>query len=439
MKKIIIFGVHADARLQLSKIITQVPVEVAQAENAEVLGRLLNESPVDLLILDVDREGLSDKLLTPQILAVVQKWNGVFIVISSRRDSAAPLEALKIGASDFVAKPYNTRELLVHVNAALQKKKRVVCLGGGTGLFTVLMGLKTIPNLFLTSVVSMSDSGGSSGKLRSTFGMLPPGDVRRSLVALSNAPGLMNQIMQYRFERGGELKDHSFGNLFLTALAEITGSMSEAVRALADLLNIHGIVIPASATNSDLVALFENGVVVKGESRIDLCEGRAPEVRIEKLYHEPEAECNADVYAAILFADLVMIGPGDLYTSVIANLAIEGIAQALQKTRARKAYMVNVMTKPGETTHFSAADHIREILKYLGGDHLDYVLISNTLVSPDALVEYESKGQEVVRVDSLEELCKLTHGQVLAVDLVHEENLVRHDSEKIKKEILKIL
>ncbi|OQA51760.1 MAG: Gluconeogenesis factor [Candidatus Omnitrophica bacterium ADurb.Bin292] len=364
---------------------------------------------------------------------------GPVLFVSPQRSLETVDEAFRLGANDYVAKPFPVRELLLRVNALLERRQRIVCVGGGTGLFTLLTGLKNLSGVQLISIVNMSDSGGSSGRLRMNFGILPPGDIRRSLVALSNAPELMNRVLQYRFERGEELKGHNFGNLFLTALSEITGSMPEAVRALSDILNIQGIVIPASCDSTNLVAEFEDGSVATEEKAISLCEGRDPSLRISKFYHTPKASCNPDAYAAILFAHHILIGPGDLYTSVVTNLVIEGFAKALQRSKAKKTYIVNVMTKPGETTGYSVEEHVKVIQQYLGGDYIDHILISTSPVSADRMEEYRGLGQEPVTVREPEVLRTMTKAGLVTADLASGSILVRHDPEKLRREIRKII
>lgn len=364
---------------------------------------------------------------------------GKTVVLSSQKHHAFIAKCWKQKTIDYIVKPYNQRELIARINAINSKKKRIVCLGGGTGLFTLLTGIKTIPNILLTSVVIMSDDGGSSGRLRASFGILPPGDIRRSLVALSNAPEVMNQIIKYRFKRGGEFKDHSFGNLFLTVLSEIKGSMSEAVRALGDILNIQGIVLPVTNMQTKLIAKFENGLIVRGESKIDLCSGRKSDLQIKKLWIEPQTSCDLDAYASILHADLVILGPGDLYTSIIANLVISKITEALKFTKAKKVYLCNLMTKPGETKNYFAEDHVREIIKYLGDDYLDYILISIAKYSKKSLQNYAKLDQYPVLIENQTVLAKLSKAKIILADLADQQELVRHDSEKTKKEIEKII
>jgi uncharacterized cofD-like protein len=248
----------------------------------------------------------------------------------------------------------------------------------------------------------------------------------------------MNEVMQYRFP-GGELKGHSFGNLFLTALANLKGDMADAVRAMGDILNIQGIVLPAAETPATLCAQFEDGTVVRGESKIDLAEERHPDLRIRKIWHEPASECDRNAYAAILNADLVTIGPGDLYTSVVTNFAIRRLREAVAKSRAPKVYVCNLMTKPGETSGFDAAEHVREMVRYLGGDALDYVILSNTRLSKRAIRGYAKMNQSPVEPRGLDRLARITKAKVIVADVGHETELVRHDSLKLAAEIEKIV
>jgi len=285
----------------------------------------------------------------------------------------------------------------------------------------------------------MADDGGSTGKLRESFGILPTGDVRRNLVALSNAPLLMNEVLQHRFKSGGEnFKGHSFGNLFLTALTEIKGSMKESVKCLGDILNIQGIVIPVTDTRVKLNALFEDGTIISGESKIDIAEGRQPDLRVKDLWHEPQAECNIDAYASILNSDEVIMGPGDLFTSIITNLIVEHMPEAIAKTEAKKIYVCNLMTKPGETAHYGVLEHVRDVVTYLGGDYLDYVIISNTKLSDRALRRYKAKGQFPVKAGNLKKMKEVTKARIILADVGHETELVRHDSDKLKDLIQKI-
>ena len=405
-------------------------IEIAN-ELAQIRSKL-KKKEIDLIIMDGDS--------VKDALPIIQRSKVNFVVLSNKRNIQSVSRAKAAGASDYILKPYNTRELNLRLSAVMNDKTRVSCIGGGTGLFNLLMGLKNVSGLIPSSIVSMTDDGGSSGRLRESFGILPPGDVRRSLVALSNAPEVMNEIMTYRFDRGSCFTGHNLGNLLLTALAKIKGSMSNAVSGLGDVLNIQGIVYPISRTKSKLCAIFEDGRIVKGESNIDLCRNRPPELRIKDCWHEPESKCDISAYSSIINSDFVVIGPGDLFTSVITNLLIKDIRKAITETRAKKIYICNLMTKPGETSNFDALDHIKEILKYLKGDRLDYIVISdNSKFSRDSILRYSKKVQFPVEVGDLREIKKITKAKIVVADVAHERELVRHDGEKLKDVILEII
>jgi uncharacterized cofD-like protein len=348
-------------------------------------------------------------------------------------------EVREAGASDYILKPFNHREVSARVHAILNDKKKVCCLGGGTGLFTLLSALKTLPDVLLTSLVNMSDDGGSSGRLRSSFGILPPGDIRRSLVALSNAPEVMNELMRYRFDRGGALRDHSLGNLLLTGLVGMKGSMAEAVRTLGDILNIQGVVLPITQTMTELVARFENGKVIRGESRISLCKGRDPALRVDKVWHEPRAVCEASAYAAILHADVVLIGPGDLFTSVITNFAIEKVREAISLTQAKKIYICNLMTRPGETSGLDARAHVKKIIEGLGRDALDCVLVSSSRFSKAAIARYAKLNQHPVCMNEKVGFDGITKAKIVLGDVADHMELVRHDLQKLRDRLTPLL
>lgn len=436
--KLLIIG-EREFQQHVGSVLARLFFDIDTAVDEEAIKYKLKWEDIDIVAFDDDLFYSTDRPKHLEVMKALKESKRDYIIVSSQKDFSSILEAKKNGAVDYIIRPYNQREFILRFNAVVQKKTRVACLGGGTGLFTLLLGLKTIPDVLLTSVVTMSDDGGSSGKISQAFGILPPGDIRRSLVALSNAPELMNQIMQHRFEKKGEFQGHSFGNIFLTVLAEVTGSMSEAVRALSDILNIQGIVLPASRTQTRLVARFEDGTVVKGESNIDLGIGRRLDLRIADLWHEPEAQGDPDAYSSIINANVVTLGPGDLFTSVGANLIIKDIRDALQKTPAQKVYICNLMTKPGETSKFKAVDHLREIIKYLGGDYLDFVLLSDSKLSNEAITEYAKKNQSPVVPGDIHEIRKLTKAQIIAADIGNETELVRHDSLKLKDEIQRII
>jgi len=220
----------------------------------------------------------------------------------------------------------------------------------------------------------------------------------------------------------------------------LTGSMPGAVRILSDILNIRGIVLPVSTTESTLCALFEDGKIVRGESNIDTCKGRSHRLRIKKCWHEPDSRGDINAFSSIMNADIVVMGPGDLYTSVITNFLVKDIRYAVTKTNAMKVYICNLMTEPGETYGFKAKDHVKEILKYLKKDCLDYVVISDSnKISVKAILKYSKKIQAPVEIGEISKLGKLTRAKIMIADVSHETELVRHDSRKIAAVIAGII
>lgn len=320
--------------------------------------------------------------------------------------------------------------------------KKIVVIGGGTGTFTVLSGLKKYTSN-LTAIVSMADSGGSTGRLRDEFGILPPGDVRRALIALSSEPEqlTLRRLFEYRFEKGNGLSGHSFGNLFLTALSDIVGSEVLAIEEAGRLLNISGTVLPVSLTNTNLVARLEDGTVVRGETNIDLRVIK-PEMKIADVFLDPVASAYPQALDAILAADLVVIGPGDLYTSVIANLLVDGVGQAIAQSSARVLYVCNIMNKYVETNNFSVADYAREIERYLGREDantepvVDILLCSTDGYPKDLLLKYE--GERAYPPEfNMQEVLKIVPS-VIARDFATRGTLLRHDPEKLAAAIVDI-
>ena len=438
MQKNILFIAEQKNNREAWEILQDLGYAITPVVNRDNIAEKIIQNKPQFATIDEDYF-LNNRDSLSQTAKILQDTKTDFLLFSSRPSRETVLEAKALGAKDCIFKPFNWREFILRFNAAVNRKTRISCIGGGTGLFSILLGLKNIPSILLTSIVNMSDDGGSSGKLVVSFGILPPGDVRRSLVALSNAPELMNKVLQHRFEGGDYFSGHSFGNLFLTALAEIKGSMSEAVKGLGDILNIQGIVLPVTSQQTTLCAEFENGFILKGESKIDLVQDRDVNLSIKNLWLEPQAECDADVYASIINSDFIIIGPGDLYTSVITNLLVKNLPEAVSKTSAKKIYICNLMTKPGETGNYNALRHTSEVLKYLNGDYLDYLIISNTQLSQRAKTEYAKNGQFPVEAGQIKELTKLTGAEIILADVGHKEELVRHDSEKIKQQIAKII
>ena len=328
-------------------------------------------------------------------------------------------------------------------------KKRIVAIGGGTGTYAVLRGLKRYADqVELTAVISMADSGGSTGRLRDEFGQLPVGDVRMALAALAGENGrseqLLRELFLYRFDRGTGLSGHNFGNLFLTALTQLTGSEAAAVEAAASLLRITGQVLPVTADNVHLAATYDDGVEVIGEHAIDAPPPERREHRIVSLRTEPVASLNPAVAEAIQAADLIVLGPGDLYSSLLANVVVEGMPEALRASGGTFTYVANLMERPGQTTGMGQAAHVAEVARYAERTP-DVVLINDTPL-PEALVNrYVSEKNAHPIVDDLSstavvrtDLCATTGATHTPGDLL-ERSLIRHDVEKLATALLELL
>lgn len=319
------------------------------------------------------------------------------------------------------------------------KPKKVVCIGGGTGTFVALRGLKNYP-VSLSAIVAMSDSGGSNRRIRDEFGLLPTSDIRQCLVALSDengGVGLLRKLFMYRFEKGEGIAGMTFGNLFMAALTDILGSQQQAILETGKVLRIKGSVIPVTLTETDLYARYEDGSEVSEEHLIDEPEHDGT-LKIEKIYLKPAAEPNPKAISAIKAADLVVIGPGDLYTSVLPNLIVDRIAKALQDTSARIVYVLNLMTKYGQTYNFTASDHLRALENALGKS-IDYVLVNTSPLSPEALELYaKSHEQPVVNDLSRQGPYTVVEAPLVAEGMYNKSpsdtlvrSLIRHDSMKL--------
>ena len=325
--------------------------------------------------------------------------------------------------------------------------KRIVCIGGGTGTFVVLRGLKSYP-FHLSAIVTMSDSGGSNKRLRDEFGLLPTSDIRQALVALSHengGGGLLRKLFMYRFEKGEGIRGMTFGNLFMAALSDILGSQQEAIRQTGKVLRIHGTVIPVSFTDTNLFATYEDGHTVSEEHLIDepAHDGR---MRITNVFLKQVARANSDAVKAIESADLIVLGPGDLYTSVIPNLLVKGIRTAIRHTKAHVVYIVNLMTKYGQTYNFGASEHIR-VLETFIGHSLDSVIINSAPIPKKALDVYAKAHEQAVSDD----ISNNKNYRVMRVDVAGSvliehaksdtlvRSLIRHDSEKLAKVLAALL
>jgi len=332
--------------------------------------------------------------------------------------------------------------------AGPEEPLRVVAIGGGTGLSTLLHGLKPYgralvraeplarfssgPPVDITAVVTVTDDGGSSGRLRREFDVLPPGDIRNCMLALSEDEALLSRLFRYRFARGHGLKGHSFGNLFLAALADITGDFPHAVQFSSEVLAIVGRIYPSTAANVTLEARLENGSQALGETNISKSRARIESIALRPRRCRPLTE----TLEAIARADLITLGPGSLFTSVIPNLLVDGIPQAIRKSPALKAYFVNLMWQPGETSGFTAADHVAAIYKHAGARLLDYVVVNTRPVR--AALRRKYARQEALPVENdLDRLAKMGL-TVIARDLAQESDKVRHDPEGAAQVVLEL-
>ena len=317
--------------------------------------------------------------------------------------------------------------------------KKVVVIGGGTGNFSVLRGLKNYP-VDLSAVVSMADDGGSTGILRDELGVLPPGDVRQCLVALSNSSAMMRSLMNYRFEQGG-LGGHSFGNLLLSALEKVTGSFEKSVEEVGKILAIKGKVIPVTIHQVRLKMILNNHKVLEGEKEVYLSE--EIDHGYKSIFLEPYAKANPRAVDEIMNADLVVLGPGGLYTSLIPNLLVEGVCEALRKTVAKKVFIVNLMNRKGQTTGFTVSAYLKELSQFIGSDIFDYIIVNNQNPSQHLIERYAEEGElifndlqddeRVIIAPLLGEFKEGVRGDLL------KRSLIRHASKKLAQELMKIV
>lgn len=310
--------------------------------------------------------------------------------------------------------------------------KNIVVVGGGTGTFTVLAALKAYP-VHLTAVVSMADDGGSTGILRDQYGVLPPGDVRRALVALSNTSDSLRDLFNYRFV-SGDLEGHSFGNLFLGALEKIHGNFASAVSEAGRVLNIKGSVLPVTLDNVRLCARLVDGKLVRGETNIDIPRERV-RAAISNLWLEPKATINPAALSALSRADLIVIGPGDVYTSIIPNLLVVGMPEAIRASNAKKVYICNLMTKYGETNGFRAEDFVGAVEQYLGTNTFDYALFNKTRPPRAVLLRYKKEKAEFVAPPTT----RGKNSRYIVADFLDDGSLIRHASDaRLAKTLLSL-
>lgn len=324
----------------------------------------------------------------------------------------------------------------------MKNLKKITVIGGGTGTFVVLSGLKKL-NIDLGVIVAMTDSGGSTGRLRDQLGILPPGDLRQCLVALSDAPLLWRKLFLYRFEKG-DLKGHNFGNIFLVTLEKILKNYDEVVKIASYILQTKGEVLPVTFDKLHLVAEYENGKKITGEALIE--ENINEKSRIKNIYLSPKGDANKKAVERIINSDFIIIGPGDLYTSIIPVLLVDGITEAFSKTKAKIIFIMNLMTKAGQTTDYTAKDHIKELEKYLKRK-IDIVLLNKGRISKK-IIDFYKKHNEKKVIDDISE--KKSEYLIVKANIIDNKpvkknkadlisrSILRHDSEKLKKVLKKI-
>jgi uncharacterized cofD-like protein len=313
---------------------------------------------------------------------------------------------------------------LILSNMKLSKGPKVVVIGGGTGLSVMLRGLKT-KTYNLTAVVTVADDGGSSGRIRQDLDIIAPGDLRNCLVALADKEGLLEKLFAHRFGGSGNLTGHSFGNLFIAALIEVLGDVESALSASSKILKVRGQVIPASTDKILLAAEMEDGTIVKGESNIPVVRRK-----IKRVFTVPEhPKAVQSALDAILDADAIVLGPGSLYTSVMPNLLVPDLADAVRKSKAKKIYICNVMTQPGETDGYTVSDHVKAINSHAAAPIIDFVIVNDGDVEESILQKYAKVDSYPVRIDKFE--VESQGATILSADLVDQDTGATHDTQKL--------
>ena len=318
--------------------------------------------------------------------------------------------------------------------------QKLVAIGGGTGLSTLLAGLKQLVGKAdqefwiesLCAIVTVSDDGGSSGRLRDELQMLPPGDIRNCMIALSEDANLISRLFRHRFRGDGELGGHSFGNLFLAALTEVTGDFTEAIRLSSEVIASKGHIYPATLSDVRLVAELEDGSIVRGETQIS-----ASKVPIRRLHLEP-AECLPLPQAlnAIRAADIITVGPGSLYTSILPNLLVAKVARVIGQSSATKIFISNLMTQPGETDGYTAREHLDAIRKYAPEIHFDYVVVNDRRISSEQAERYAAEGAYQIGIDDPIDDALDRTTEIMRADLLDDSEKVRHHSDRLARVVL---
>lgn len=321
---------------------------------------------------------------------------------------------------------------IIYQRKQLSRGPKIVTVGGGTGLSVLLTGLKEYTSN-ITAIVTVADDGGSSGRLRQQFDILPPGDIRNCLVALADAPALMRELFQFRFNTNSELSGHSFGNLFITVMTQLTGDFEKAIKETSKVLALRGQVIPSTLDNVVLVAQHRDGTITEGENKI----GKS-HLPIKKLHLKPsKPAATPEAIKAIRDAQIIVLGPGSLYTSIIPNLLIREITEAIAASSAIKVYVCNVMTQPGETDSFSASEHIKTLISHSSPRIFDYCILNTGEINGEILKKYAQENSFAV-INDTKNIGHIGY-RVVEDDVVMVDSLIRHDPLKLAKIILGFL
>lgn len=317
-----------------------------------------------------------------------------------------------------------------------QKEPKIVVIGGGTGLSTMLKGIKKYTS-HITAIVTVSDNGGASGQIREEMGIMPPGDIRNCLVALANTEPVMEKVLQYRFKEGS-FKGQNLGNLFLAALTDITGSFEQAVTLTGNVLAITGKVIPVTVENIHLVAYFENGKIIQGETQI-VEYSKSNQSRIQRIALNPSNPNPVkEAIEAIRTADLIVLGPGSLYTSIIPNLLVNLLPSTIIQSTAPKVYVANIMTQPGETTGFSIEQHVGILEQYLGKNVIHSVIVNNELIPSIYLQQYGEEGAQPLEFDKNDVIWeRIKRIEAPLVEIFKDKKFIRHHSKKLAECLFK--
>jgi uncharacterized cofD-like protein len=347
------------------------------------------------------------------------------------------MKFVSVYSNGIMKKPSNVSEIrdIIYRRKILSQGAKVVTIGGGTGTSTLLRGLKSYTSN-ITAIVTVADDGGGSGVLRSDLGILPPGDIRNCMLALAETEPVLEKLLSYRFTEGS-LKGQSFGNLFLAAMNGISNSFEEAVKYMGDVLAITGRIYPVTEDNIFLVAELEDGTQIRGESRIGAHNrthpGKIKQVMLDKTSVAPVKQAIDAIYEA----DVIVLGPGSLYTSVIPNLLVEGVAKAISESRAIKVYACNIMTQPGETENYTVGDHIEAIYSHVDTPFIDVCIANNGKIQSDILKKYQNDGSIPVAIDN--QTIKKLGVRLVEKNLVKiRKDFVRHDSDHLAQTIMEL-